>query len=240
MSSNDFLNLLGNCFAAISAAEALPLAMLTAGLVGGFTHCIPMCGGFVFAQTKEFKKASDVFMIPYHLGRITTYIFMAVLLAAFLNLAFLFMPIRELIIAPLLFMASAIFFINAFPSLKKIFPWGNGIRIPLVEKLIARRLPRLSQKGSILNRYLMGIMLGFIPCGLTLSAYMAAASAPNIIVSVISMAAFGLGTTVSLVFSAFGYSALQRRFPHKMHRVTDALAVISGLWLFAMASFLLI
>lgn len=240
MSSNDFLNLLGNCFAVISSAEVLPLALLTAGLVGGFTHCVPMCGAFIFSQSKDFKKISDSFMIPYHLGRITTYMLMGILITAFLNMAFLFMPIRNMIIAPMLFVAGTYFIFNTFPKLKIFLPFTNGIRIKTVEKVIGKTMPKIQNKETILGRYLLGALLGFIPCGLTMAAYMAVAAAPNVFIAAFSMMSFGLGTAIALVISTYTYASLSRKCPNKMHKVTDFLTVISGLWLFVMASILII
>ena len=65
---------------------ALLAAMLLAGLVGGATHCVGMCGPFVLAQTtarlesvpaermSEFHRLAGAALVPYHLGRATTYI----------------------------------------------------------------------------------------------------------------------------------------------------------------------
>src|SRR5262249_45358281 len=61
-------------------------ALALAGLVGGFTHCTGMCGPFVLAQLgrqleavperrmSEFHRLTGALLLPYHLGRATTYV----------------------------------------------------------------------------------------------------------------------------------------------------------------------
>ena len=64
---------------------ALVGALFAAGLAGGFTHCAGMCGPFVLAQVAGFLDKVDAArmseltrlrgaaLVPYHLGRLTTY-----------------------------------------------------------------------------------------------------------------------------------------------------------------------
>jgi sulfite exporter TauE/SafE len=54
-------------------------ALALVGLIGGALHCAPMCGPFVLAQSVGTRKGgpgarlSEVALLPYHLGRLTTY-----------------------------------------------------------------------------------------------------------------------------------------------------------------------
>jgi len=64
---------------------ALLGALFAAGLVGGVGHCAGMCGPFVLAQAEarlaavpaarlgEFHRVAGAALLPYHLGRLTTY-----------------------------------------------------------------------------------------------------------------------------------------------------------------------
>ena len=66
-------------------AASLPLALFLAGLAGGALHCAGMCGPFVLGQVMaatdatplsgygEWRRASGAALVPYHLGRATTY-----------------------------------------------------------------------------------------------------------------------------------------------------------------------
>ncbi|MGE0725999.1 MAG: sulfite exporter TauE/SafE family protein, partial [Alphaproteobacteria bacterium] len=73
--------------AATAGASDLALAgtLLVAGLLGGLTHCTTMCGPFVLAQVAAglehagprygtLARLSGGALVPYHLGRLTTYV----------------------------------------------------------------------------------------------------------------------------------------------------------------------
>ena len=55
----------------------LVLALFMAGLVGSAGHCAGMCGPFVLAQVgarTQLNRLAGSALLPYHLGRGTTYI----------------------------------------------------------------------------------------------------------------------------------------------------------------------
>jgi sulfite exporter TauE/SafE len=63
----------------------LILSLISLGFFGGFTHCAGMCGPFVLTQVdsrlknialekfSNFQRLKNLALLPYHLGRITTY-----------------------------------------------------------------------------------------------------------------------------------------------------------------------
>lgn len=216
------------------------MSLFLAGLVGGLTHCVAMCGPFVMSQSGDVKKLSHAVLLPYHLGRITTYVTLAVLLSSILNLAFLFLPIRSFVIAPILFTAGTVFFVSAFPVLGKLFPWTQHVRVFVPYAWVSKGFAKLSKGEGHIRKYFMGVLLGFMPCGLVVSAIMASATAPNIFEAGFAMAMFGFGTMPALIFLALGGQLLKVKFPLIMHRVTQVLMVLSGVWLFALAGMVLV
>jgi len=225
----------GTCLHNVSLSNGLILSLFFAGLVGGMTHCVAMCGPFVLSMSGNLQKLSGALLLPYHLGRITTYTALAMLLASVLNLAFLFLPIRSLVIAPLLMTAALIFLINAFPDLKKYFMWLDVLNVRTPYHWISNAFQVLSQKRSLISQYLIGILLGFMPCGLVVSALMAASTASSVWSAGFAMAAFGAGTIPALVMMAFFGQSLKMKFPKTMQRVTQGMMVWSAIWLFLMA-----
>lgn len=225
------LQSLGSCLHSVSMSEGLFISLFLAGLVGGLTHCVAMCGPFVLSMSGNLKKLSGALLLPYHLGRITTYIILAMLLASVLNLAFLFLPIRSLIIAPILFTAALIFVVSAFPSLKKYFMWLDVFAIRVPYRWLSASFEILSQKRSLISQYLTGLLLGFMPCGLVVSALMAASTAPSTLNAGLAMAAFGAGTIPALVLTSLFGQSLKLKFPQAMQRVTQGLMVWSAIWL---------
>ncbi len=76
---------IAHCRAAVGEHEGLLASLFMAGLLGSITHCVGMCGPFVLAQTvsrledrpaaqmREWHRLAGAALVPYHLGRATTY-----------------------------------------------------------------------------------------------------------------------------------------------------------------------
>jgi sulfite exporter TauE/SafE len=216
------------------------MSLFVAGLVSGFTHCMAMCGPFVISQTKGIEKMREAALLPYHFGRLSTYVFLSILIYSVLNLVFLYLPVRSYLIAPILMTAGFIFLINAFPNLSKFFKWAGVIKISLPYRLVSDLFQKLSVEPTTLKKYLMGIILGFMPCGMVTSALMASATAPTVMKAAIAMAAFGAGTIPALMMTAFGGQALRLKYPSAMPYVTRGMMIWSSASLFIIAGMLLI
>ncbi len=226
------------CIHDITTSYGLLISMLLAGLVGGATHCVGMCSPFVLAQIGEdrkIQKLSSFLLLPYHLGRMTTYVVLAVLLNSVVNLAFLFSSTKVFIAVPMLVLAGIIFLVSAFPRLTILFPWVNSVRISMPYTVISRFSARLMNNPNVVGRYGLGVLLGFMPCGLVLSALMASATAPTVFQAGIAMMAFAVGTMPALVIVAVGGHAFKSKYPVAAKRVFQGAMVASGIWLFALA-----
>ncbi len=235
MDTTGFLHIIAGCFDALSTRYGIIASLFIAGLFGSFTHCAGMCGPFVLSQTKDLNRVSGSALLPYHAGRITTYIFLGIVFYSFLNLALLFMPVHKVVVAPILLLAGLIFFVNAFPGhLGRIFPWIMRIHLPGTGRLqnilsavtsLSRHLP------AVLKQFLMGIMLGFMPCGLVIAALMATSVAPSVWHAISGLIAFGIGTSTSLIIISMGGHSLKYKYQGIMRRLTQVAMIWSGLWL---------
>jgi hypothetical protein len=229
---------LGQCLQDITLSNGLAVSLFMAGLVGGFTHCAGMCSPFVLAQMDDgpvLQKPSQALLLPYHLGRMTTYVAIAVLVAGVVNMAFLFSPAKSLIAAPLLMLAGVVFIVSAFPSLRELFPWAANIKIAAPLNVVLDLSSKLMGRPSAINRYGLGVLLGFMPCGLVVSAVLAASASGNAGDAALAMSAFALGTMPALVLVALGGHALKQKYPNASRRFTQGAMVLSSLWLFALA-----
>jgi sulfite exporter TauE/SafE len=229
---------IGQCIHDIAVSHGLIISLFLAGLFGGFTHCTGMCSPFVLAQVgsqPEIKKLRSTLLMPYHLGRMTTYVTLAVLVSSVINLAFVFSGLKALIAAPMLVLAGVIFLVNAFPQLSSFFPWVARIHVAVPYKFIASFSAKLMNNPHVLKRYGLGVLLGFMPCGLVVSALLASATAPNALQAGLAMGAFTLGTMPALFLVAFGGHALKQKYPIASARMAQGVMMISGLWLFALA-----
>lgn len=231
---------IGSCFHDFHFAHGLVLSLFLAGLVGGFSHCVAMCGPFVVAQSGQMEKITDGLLLPYHIGRLITYVFLSVLFYSVLNLVFLYLPIRAYVIAPILFVASFLFLMNAFPQIAKIFPWAHTIRISIPYQWVNGAFQKLSSDPTSSKKLIMGMILGFMPCGMVTTALIASATAPDIVTAALAMAAFGAGTIPALVITAYGAQAIQLKYPLAMPYITKGMMLWSSAWLLILAGLTLI
>ena len=230
------------CAHALTTHYGLTASLFIAGLVGSVTHCAGMCAPFVLAQTGndvELRRTTSSLLLPYHLGRMTTYIGLGVLVHSIVNLAYLFSDVKTLITVPLLLLAGIVFLVSAFPALASLFPWATKMKLPNFFAMIANKGSRLIRTQGTGSRYLLGIMLGFMPCGLVIAALMAAATAPSTLQAATAVAAFAIGTMPSLMAISLCGAGLKQKFPSLSQRISRFAMVVSSLWLFTLAGSLI-
>ena len=228
------------------------LSLLSLGLFGGFSHCGFMCGPFVLMQVNNnlknikienityLKKLRGLALLPYHFGRITTYSFIG-----FLS-SFIGKNIREstnfhLASAVILFTGSLLilslilknFNINLFASLK--------IKSPKFFLLIKKAIPTelidfLFTNPTGFNGYILGVILGFIPCGLLYSAIIISASLDNHFLAAFGMFLFGITTIPALFITAIGSFALSKNLKFGSKIFSQFMLLINMIVLFIMAA----
>lgn len=191
---------------------ALLGAMLLAGLVGGGTHCVGMCGPFVLAQTtarleavpaaqmSEFHRLVGAALVPYHLGRATTYIALGAV-AGSVGRTVRSVPGLDWIAAGWLGFAAAMFLAYA------IFGSGMLRAAAARESRWGRALGNFARpmfaRPTGMRGYVLGMTLGFLPCGLLYAALAAAAGSGGALGGAMAMAAFVSGTVPGLVATGF-------------------------------------
>lgn len=207
-----------------ATGSALYGAMFLAGLVGSLTHCAGMCGPFVLTQVgaeletvsaakmTEWTRLRGALLIPYHLGRFTTYVLLGALAAALVRGLAEFAPLRY-VSAGLLALAALVFLLQALGRGAALFRTriGNKIEAPLMRGLSVLAQPLLARSARPSARYALGVVLGFLPCGLLYGALAASASAGSPAAGAIAMGSFTLGTVPALVAVGMAGLVLLRR-----------------------------
>jgi len=193
----------------------LTLAFVT-GLISSFGHCLGMCGGIVAIYSA--RQAAQAFadgtqptmmtrilnLLPVHLGRITTYTFFGALIGlagSLLDQAGGMMGWQgafSVIVGIVMFLVSL--------SLLGILP---PIEATLMS-LSRGGSPMASMRGlfgkrSFLSTLTIGILWGFLPCGLVFAMLVLAARAQSMLGGALTMLAFGFGTIPTLL--GFGLAA---------------------------------
>lgn len=199
------------------------ISLFSLGLFGGLGHCGFMCGPFVLMQVNSnlknikiedvsyLQKLRGLALIPYHFGRITTYSFLG-LISGIIG-----KNIRNdanfHLISGIMLLIGVFFILNLFLKnfdtdlTAKIFKKNRkGGFFDKIFNKIMPLLDNLFKNPKGFNGYLLGIILGFIPCGLLYSALIIAATFDNYLFSSLAMLIFGIGTTPTLLLSgAAGY-----------------------------------
>jgi len=230
------------CRAAAAEGDVMIGALAIAGLVGGVTHCAGMCGPFVLAQVAagrtesgsagEMRRLRGGALAPYHAGRMTTYVALGAAAGALSGVVADGIWFRWLA-AVLLTLAAALFLVQAL-GLRRGSSGGPLFRT--FERLVVPPAARLSAGGDGgLRRYGLGVLLGFLPCGLLYAALAAAAATGNAMQAALAMAAFTLGTVPGLVGVGVAGQFFARRWGAGLRPFAATLLAVNAVILIAFA-----
>ncbi|WP_410498286.1 sulfite exporter TauE/SafE family protein [Chitinibacter sp. S2-10] len=183
-------------------------ALFLAGLLGG-GHCIGMCGGIVTAFSLQLPAGARwPYLLGFNLGRLAGYALIGAILGALASFATLgalqSVKIGLFFAANLLLIGLGLYIAGWSRALTRIEALGQPIwrRVqPLMRTLLPIR--------SIWQTPLIGLLWGWIPCGLVYTASLSALASANAISGAGVMLAFGLGTLPNLLLMGLMANRLQ-------------------------------
>lgn len=217
----------------------LPGALFFAGLAGSLVHCVGMCGPFVLGQVMadaekgavgsygEWQRLAGASLIPYHLGRLTTYTALGAAAGA-ATAVFTATSTFAWLSSALLLAAAALMLLQAFGL-------AAGTTSPLTAGLARLAGPLSSSRGPA-ARYALGVVLGFLPCGLLYGALAAAAGTASLREGAFAMAAFALGTVPALVAVGWGGLIARRRLQSLARWIAAPLLLANAVLMLALAA----
>jgi len=180
--------------------------MLMAGLAGGFGHCIGMCGPVVASYSLGESRRGMLHHLLYNLGRVATYTFLGAMVGltgSFLGIASSIGPAQKAVMA-----LAGLAIVLMGMATADWLPFGRAKAgcTPLMPA-ISKALSLFSGSRSIGAYFPMGIVLGFLPCGLTYTALLTAVRSAmeardhftGVVQGGLMMLLFGLGTTPALM-----------------------------------------
>lgn len=175
------------------------LALFLVGLLGG-THCVGMCGGIVGALTLGGAPRWRIHL-AYNAGRIASYA-LAGAVAGALGAASLAAGKAEGVRLGLYALA------NVMLVLLGVYLLGVVQALLPIERLghhLWRRLQPLGRRflpaQSVAQAFPLGLLWGWLPCGLVYSALASALTAGSATRGAAMMLAFGLGTLPNLLLA---------------------------------------
>jgi sulfite exporter TauE/SafE len=179
--------------------DAVAMAFVT-GLLGGFGHCIAMCGpivgSFALATGSLGARRSLTGQLAYHAGRITTYALLGAamgLSGSFVNVAGRLAGLQDAvaIVAGVVMVLAGLGAAGVSPALKRLEARASGKVVALVRGVLAGGGP-----GRL---YPAGLALGILPCGLSWTIFLGAAGTGSLPEGLLLALAFGLGTVPALL-----------------------------------------
>lgn len=214
--------------------EMYILIFLT-GLTGGFGHCIGMCGPVVVAYSVSIKSRTFLPHILYNAGRISTYTILGGLMGLTGTFIIITGPFQQLqkgvmIAAGLLIIIMGVGLAGWLPFMKRFE------RILTTLPFIRKIMGYFSGEMSIGTFYPMGIVLGFIPCGLVYTALLSSARAGmetddplmGLLRGAVLMLLFGVGTAPSLLLFGKIVNVLGVKLRERLYKTSAIIMIIMG------------
>lgn len=188
------------------------MALMTGFLGSG--HCLGMCGGLISALslTQARQHHPLLFHLLYHAGRILTYSLIGALagwLGSVLAYANRFHGVMRLALA-----GSDLFIIMVGLGTAGLFRRLNFMRLESagpIQWLSRAAIPLAKPPGSALSALPLGLLMGFLPCGVSFAMAITAAQTSSFAKGGFTMLAFGLGTTPALLLFGTAIDWLSRR-----------------------------
>lgn len=200
------------------------LALFIVGLLGG-GHCAGMCGGIVGALSLQTPQGGMAVLVhlAYNLGRIGSYVLAGLLagllgqaagnLLALQNLLYLF--------ASLMLVAMGLYLLGFTQFLAPLERGGQALWLriqPLTKKFLPVR--------GIAQALPLGLLWGWLPCGLVYSALTTALAAGSAGKGAQLMLAFGLGTLPNLLLAGLLLARFRRFAQARAVRMVSGLLVL--------------
>lgn len=218
---------------ALSHGLAPYLAAFVIGFLGG-GHCIGMCGGIMAALSFSVPATKPArrwrILLSYNLGRIGSYTLIGVIAGALgyqLSAGHGLSVLR--IIAGLLLIAMGLYLANWWRGLTHLEKAGGFVWRRI--QPLGRGLMPVKSTGSAL---LLGMVWGWLPCGLVYTALAYGLSQATVTGAAGVMLAFGLGTLPAVLASGVFAERMKAMMRHRGLRLTMALLImLFGVWTMA-------
>jgi sulfite exporter TauE/SafE len=200
------------------------LALFVVGLLGA-GHCAGMCGGIVGALSLQSPRggASLGIHLAYNLGRIASYALAGLLAGLLGQAAGDLLPLQRglYLFASLMLVAMGLYLLGATRTLSWIENGGQALW-QRIQPLTGRFLP----VRGIAQALPLGLLWGWLPCGLVYSALTTALASGTALKGALAMLAFGLGTLPNLLLAGLLLARFRRFAQARATRMVSGLLVL--------------
>jgi len=213
-------------------SDAVALALAT-GFLGGFGHCVGMCGPLVGSLALAGVPRGPGLaglrrtlpgQLAYHAGRITTYAMLGAVLGlggSFVNVAGRLAGVSQAVavLAGALMILLGLGAAGLSGALRRLEARAAARVVTFVRDVVGGGPGRL---------YPAGLALGFLPCGLSWTVLLGAAGTGSLAEGLLVALAFGAGTLPALLVAGAAASWLGARGRGLLYRLGGVLLVVLG------------
>lgn len=207
-------------------------AIFSVALFASFSHCIGMCGGFVVFYTSSYStktaSLSKQFFIHliYNLGRISSYVFLGVI-CGFVGKA---LSISKTTQGYLFFIIGIIMVLMGLSLIGKI-KFLQFFETRILEKQgIKKVFEFFRKKNSIFSLYFLGVLNGFIPCGLVYFFLISAIASSSVYYGALTMLTFGTVTLPAMMGFGFMVGLLTQTNRNFMLKIASIIVIFYGIY----------
>ena len=195
------------------------------GLISTF-HCIAMCGpiAMMLPVERDNQAKKIIQILLYHAGRLSAYAFIGLIFGLLGRGLFLAGFQQKLSI----FIGVAMIVVILIPE--KVFAQYNFSKpvFKLISK-IKTTLGRQFKSKSYKSLFTIGLLNGFLPCGMVYVALFGAIAMQNELYGVMYMILFGLGTIPMMSSVVYLNSFLSISIRNKIQKIIPFLVIIIGI-----------
>ncbi|MDH2919531.1 MAG: sulfite exporter TauE/SafE family protein [Sideroxydans sp.] len=202
------------------------IAVFFVGLLGG-VHCLGMCGSIVGILTTQLPKNKNLlpFHLAYSMGRVASYSVAGALVGSVGAAGLLWrdqVPIQHLLFAlsSLMLIALGLYLAGLGNFVRRIEGVGRGLWQRL-QPFTARLFPVVTPWRA----FQLGIVWGWLPCGLVYSVLLTALASGSAQSGALIMLAFGLGSLPNLLLIGLFWQRVKGWVQHPRVRLMAGLLV---------------
>jgi sulfite exporter TauE/SafE len=195
------------------------------GLISSF-HCVGMCGPIAMLlpvdRTNQAKKVSQI--CTYHLGRLVAYGSIG-LVFGLLGRGFFMAGLQQKLS---LFIGIAMILVVLIPE-KKLAVYNFSKPIFGIISKLKSRLGQQFKTKSYKSFFTIGLLNGFLPCGMVYVALFGAIAMQSARLGVLYMLLFGLGTVPLMSMVVYIQSFLTVSVRNKIQKAIPYIAILIGI-----------
>jgi len=192
--------------------------------VAGSLHCIGMCGPIVLSYSLGLRGPRLAAHAAYNAGRIVTYMALGAVAGTAGHAVGLLGRLAGLasgtrILAGAAMIVAGVWMLGFFRS---------GALVRIQKRGLTQRIGKLLLEPRPGSKFALGLLLGFLPCGLIYAALLKALESGGAIPGALTMLAFGLGTAVALFAAGFASSLAGPRLGNWSTRLAALSVMLFG------------